>query len=86
MPVVSNVNAAPNPASLFAELLLKQLYSPIRWEQSIRYMMDQVDYFIEVGPGSTLSGLIKKIDKNRVLGQVNDVNSLQKVIEKVNTK
>ncbi|MGI6469265.1 MAG: ACP S-malonyltransferase [Syntrophomonadaceae bacterium] len=86
VPVVSNVNAAPNPASLFAELLLKQLYSPIRWEQSIRYMMDQVDYFIEVGPGSTLSGLIKKIDKNRVLGQVNDVNSLQKVIEKVNTK
>ena len=54
MPVVSNVNAAPIQ-SLFAELLLKQLYSPIRWEQSIRYMMDQVDYFIEVGPGSTLS-------------------------------
>ncbi len=85
VPVVSNVNAEANPAALFVDLLVKQLYSPVKWEQSVRYMMTQVDYFIEVGPGSTLSGLIKKIDKNRVLGQVNDVNSLEKVIEKVNS-
>lgn len=85
LPVVSNVNAVANPASLLVDLLVRQLYSPVKWEQSVRYMMTQVDYFIEVGPGSTLSGLIKKIDKNRVLGQVNDVKSLEKVIEKVNS-
>lgn len=85
IPVVSNVNAETNPASMFVELLIKQLFSPVKWEQSVRYMMTQVDYFIEVGPGSTLSGLIKKIDKNRVLGQVNDAKSLEKVIEKVNS-
>ncbi len=45
--------------------------------------MEKADYFIEVGPGSTLSGLIRKIDKNRVLGQVNDVKTLEKTLEKV---
>ncbi|HCF50964.1 MAG TPA: [acyl-carrier-protein] S-malonyltransferase [Syntrophomonas sp.] len=85
VPVVSNVNATANPASRFVDLLVRQLYSPVRWEQSVRYMMNLADYFVEVGPGSTLSGLIKKIDKNRLLGQVNDVKSLEKVIEKVKT-
>lgn len=84
VPVVSNVNAARNPGSQLVELLVQQLYSPVRWEQSVRYMMTEVDYFVEVGPGSTLSGLIKKIDKNRILGQVNDIKGLEKVIEKVN--
>ncbi|MGI6436313.1 MAG: ACP S-malonyltransferase [Syntrophomonadaceae bacterium] len=84
VPVVSNVNAVKNQTSQLAELLVQQLYSPVRWEQSVRHMMTEVDYFIEVGPGSILSGLIKKIDKNRVLGQVNDVRSLEKVVEKVN--
>jgi [acyl-carrier-protein] S-malonyltransferase len=83
VPVVSNVNARENPAQDLPELLQKQLYSPVHWEQSVRYMMEKVDYFIELGPGSTLSGLIKKIDRKRVLGQVNDLKSLEKTIEKV---
>ncbi|KUG03915.1 malonyl coa-acyl carrier protein transacylase [hydrocarbon metagenome] len=81
--VVSNVNARENPAHELEELLMKQIYYPVLWEQSVRYMMEKVDYFIEVGPGSTLSGLIRKIDKNRVLGQVNDVKTLEKTLEKV---
>lgn len=85
VPVVSNVNAKTNSASALADLLVQQLYSPVKWEHSVRYMIGQVDYFVEVGPGSTLSGLIKKIDKKRVLGQVNDIKSLEKVIEKVNS-
>lgn len=83
--VVSNVNAVENEVSQLAELLVQQLYSPVRWEESVRYMMQKVDYFVEVGPGNTLSGLIRKIDKNRVLGQVSDVKSLQKIVEKVNS-
>ncbi len=81
--VVSNVNARENQVDEFTELLVKQVYHPVLWEQSVRYMMEKADYFIEVGPGSTLSGLIKKIDKDRVLGQVNDVKTLEKTIEKV---
>ncbi len=81
--VVSNVNARENKASEFSDLLVKQIYYPVLWEQSVRYMMEKVDYFIEVGPGSTLSGLIRKIDRNRVLGQVNNVKTLEKTLEKV---
>lgn len=81
--VVSNVNAGENSAADFPRLLAEQLYSPVRWEQSIRYMMNKVDYFVEIGPGSSLSGLIKKIDRNRVLGQVENNKSLQKLMEKV---
>ncbi|MDD3269175.1 MAG: ACP S-malonyltransferase [Syntrophomonadaceae bacterium] len=83
VPVVSNVNAQANGAAQFTSLLVQQLFSPVLWEQSVRYMMEQVDYFIEIGPGSTLSGLIKKIDRNRVLGQVEDLKSLAKMLEKV---
>ena len=83
VPVVSNVNARENRAQDLSEILQQQVYSPVRWEQSVRYMMEKADYFIELGPGSTLSGLIKKIDKNRVLGPVSDLKTLEKTMEKV---
>lgn len=81
--VVSNVNAIENNVSELPGLLVEQLYSPVLWEQSVRYMMNKADYFVEIGPGSSLSGLIKKIDRTRVLGQIEDVKSLQKLLEKV---
>lgn len=81
--VISNVNAKEHSALDIPNLLVEQLYSPVRWEQSIRYMMTKVDYFIEIGPGSSLSGLLKKIDKTKVLGQIEDNKSLQKLLEKV---
>ncbi|MBP1761829.1 MAG: [Acyl-carrier-protein] S-malonyltransferase [Firmicutes bacterium] len=84
VPVVSNVNAQANPRKDFADLLEKQLFSPVLWEQSIRYMLNQVDYFVEIGPGSTLSGLIKKIDRSRLLGHIEDIPSLNKVIAEAN--
>jgi [acyl-carrier-protein] S-malonyltransferase len=80
VPVVSNVNAQANSCQEFAHLLKKQLFSPVLWEQSIRYMLNQVDYFVEIGPGSTLSGLIKKIDRPRLLGQIEDIHSLNKLL------
>jgi [acyl-carrier-protein] S-malonyltransferase len=81
--VVNNVNAQANPASSLADMLFKQLFSPVRWEQSVRYMMEKADYFVEVGPGSSLSGLIRRIDRSRLLGQVDSVASLEKVLAKV---
>jgi len=85
IPVVSNVNGLTNPLSRQSELLVRQLYSPVKWEQSVRYMLGEVDYFIEIGPGSSLSGLIKRIERNAVLGNVEDMKTLQKIREKVDT-
>lgn len=84
-PVVSNVNAEKNPVSLQPKMLAEQLYSPVRWEQSVRYMLNEVDHFIEIGPGTSLSGLIKRIDRNAMLGNVYDVKSLENIKEKVET-
>jgi len=85
IPVVSNVNAEKNPAAEQVGLLVQQLYSPVRWEQSVRYMLGEIDYFIEIGPGSSLSGLIKRIDRNAMLGNIEDMKSLEKIKEKVET-
>jgi [acyl-carrier-protein] S-malonyltransferase len=65
IPIVSNVDAAPHsePTAL-RELLLKQVVAPVRWEESVRYML-QNGYgpLWEIGPGRVLRGLIKRIDR-----------------------
>ena len=64
--IISNVNAqsCKNP-DIIRELLYKQTFSPVLWEESILYMADNlgVDLFIELGPGEVLAGLIKKCKK-----------------------
>ncbi|MBL9085326.1 MAG: ACP S-malonyltransferase [Planctomycetales bacterium] len=64
-PVVSNVDAVPHddPEEI-RELLVRQLVSPVRWEDSMRYLLAQgCDQFYEVGPGRVLRGLLKRIDR-----------------------
>ncbi|MBQ7578459.1 MAG: ACP S-malonyltransferase [Synergistaceae bacterium] len=64
--IISNVNAqsVKNP-DIIRELLYKQTFSPVLWEESVLYMADKlsVDLFIELGPGEVLAGLIKKCIK-----------------------
>ena len=65
-PVYQNVNAKPetNP-DVIKENLIAQLTSPVRWTQSIQNMIaDGAVHFIELGPGSVLQGLIKKINRD----------------------
>jgi [acyl-carrier-protein] S-malonyltransferase len=65
IPVISNVDAQPhnNPDEL-RELLLKQVVSPVRWEESIRYLLQNgYSPLWEIGPGRVLRGLIKRIDR-----------------------
>jgi [acyl-carrier-protein] S-malonyltransferase len=65
IPVVSNVDARPHddPEEIRA-LLARQVVSPVRWEDSIRYLLGQgFDTFYEVGPGRVLQGLMKRIDR-----------------------
>ena len=66
IPYVTNVNAQKiTEESEIADLWVRQMYSPVRWMQSMQTLIeDQVDTVIEIGPGKTLEGFLKKIDKN----------------------
>ncbi len=65
-PVVTNVDARPLASrDAIVPSLVRQLSSPLLWEDSVRFMLDQgVTTFVEVGPGRVLSGLVKKIDRS----------------------
>ena len=80
-PIISNVTAKEmiNPNQI-KELLIKQIESPVKWRESVMYMMENgVKKFIEIGPGKVLSGLIKRIDRSVKLISVNDVDDLEKI-------
>ncbi len=66
IPVVSNVDAQPHsdPAEIRA-MLVKQVVQPVRWEDSMRYLLMQgCDQFYEVGPGRVLRSLLKRLDRS----------------------
>lgn len=74
IPVISNVDALPHddPAEI-RELLVKQVVHPVRWESSMRYMLDSgIDQFCEVGPGKILKGLMKRISRKIPFANFND--------------
>lgn len=81
IPLISNVTAAPAGESDLTENLYRQVFSPVRWEETIRYLFDQgVTVFVEVGPGKVLSGLVKKTLKDVTILQCEDTASLQKTL------
>lgn len=60
-----------------AELLAKQICSPVRWEEIIVNMIDSgIDTFIEIGPGKTLSNMIVKINSNVKTYSVSDISTI----------
>jgi [acyl-carrier-protein] S-malonyltransferase len=67
-PVYQNVNAKPETdPTIIKENLIAQLTSPVSWTQSVQNMItDGATHFIELGPGSVLQGLIKKINRDVV--------------------
>lgn len=78
-PVVSNVDAKPNTSKdMVKGLLVKQMDNPVRWKESIKYIISQgIKNMIEVGPGKVLSGLIKRTSKEVKLSNIEDVKSLK---------
>ena len=79
----SNVTGLPYEGDM-KQLLSMQICSPVRWETIVRNMIDDgVDTFIEVGPGSVLQGMIKKIDPSVRTYGVCDAESLKTVVEEV---
>lgn len=79
VPVVANVTATTvTNASDIQALLVEQVYSPVLWEDSVRFLIHEgVDTFIEIGPGNVLTGLIKKIDKNVRLINISSLESIE---------
>ena len=77
--VISNVTARPHGAAdNIRELLVQQVTSSVRWEESMHYLVAQgFTRFIELGPGTALSGFMKRIDKSAVMLNVADVASLE---------
>jgi [acyl-carrier-protein] S-malonyltransferase len=79
-PVIHNasVTAAVNTAEI-KQLLAQQLYSPVRWVETVQWFAGQgVDTLVECGPGKVLAGLTKRIDKSLTALPLFDIASLQK--------
>jgi [acyl-carrier-protein] S-malonyltransferase len=73
VPIVNNVDVAvTDNVEDIKDALVRQLYLPVRWTQSVQYLASQgVEELIEVGPGKVLSGLTKRIDKSIAMRSVN---------------
>ena len=85
IPVIANVNAEyiKNKDEI-KPLLIQQVSTCVKWEDSIRKMIDDgVDTLIEVGPGKTLSSFAKKIDRTLNILNVEDLTSLEKTLERL---
>jgi len=80
--VVSNVTAQPhNGAETIRSRLVEQVTASVRWEASMRYLLSQgYTRFVELGPGTALSGFIKRIDKNAQMLNVSDLASLNATV------
>lgn len=81
IPVVGNTEATIVARDAIKGLLVRQIESPVLWEDSVRKLIELgVDTFVEVGPGTTLSKFIKKINKEVAVCNVEDLKSLNKTL------
>lgn len=86
IPVVANVTALPvKDEEEVRNLLSCQVFHPVRWEESMLHLLKEgVNFFIEVGPGTVLSGLMRKIVRKTNIFSVEDPNSLKKCVGALN--
>lgn len=86
IPYVANVTASyVTDADQVKPLLEKQVSSSVRWQQSVEAMLaDGVDTFIEIGPGKTLAGFMKKIDRTAKVLNIEKLEDVDKVVSALN--
>lgn len=83
IPVYANCSGAPYGSDV-AATLAQQMANPVRWETSVRNMIAAgVDTFIEIGPGDTLCGMIRRIDGNVRRYTCGSVEEMNKILEEV---
>ena len=72
-----------NKANKIKELLIKQITSRVKWRESVEYMINNgVNEFIEIGPGKVLSGLVKRINKDVNVFNINSIDDITNYINK----
>jgi len=82
--IITNVTAEPekNPQKI-KNLLIEQIYSKVRWRESILYMLkNNINEFIEIGPGKVLSGLVKRINKEIKSNSINSIEDIKNIMVK----
>jgi [acyl-carrier-protein] S-malonyltransferase len=81
IPVVTNVEAEVNSSKdLIKGLLVAQVSSPVRWEESMERMIGNgIEQVLEIGPGKVLSGLMKRIDNRIETKNLEDIQTLKKI-------
>ncbi len=81
IPVVTNVEAEINASKERVKgLLVAQVSNPVRWEESMRKMIDKgIEQVVEIGPGKVLSGLMKRIDNRVETRNIEDLQTLKKI-------
>jgi [acyl-carrier-protein] S-malonyltransferase len=85
IPVVANVDAEPKQtAAASIEALVRQVSSPVRWEDVVRRLIAEgVTTCLELGPGSVLAGLIRKIDRTLKVWSVEDGDGLEAALSQI---
>lgn len=80
-PIITNVDAQINQERLkVKDLLIKQLSQPVLWEDSMKLMIKEgVEEVIEFGPGKVLSGLMKRVDRQIKISNVENISSLKRI-------
>ena len=77
--IISNVTAKEeNDINKIKPLLIDQITSKVRWRESVNYMIEKgVSKFVEMGPGKVLSGLVKKINSNVEISNINSIEDIK---------
>ena len=77
--LVSNVTALPvEKNSNIKDLLFKQIFSQVRWRESVEYMIENgINDFIEIGPGKVLSGLVKRTNAKVLTKSINKIDDIK---------
>ena len=82
LPVYVNISGKPSLDIGIKQIMSKQISSPVLWSETIENMiLDGVKIFVEIGPGKVLSGLIKKINPDVEILNIQDVNSYRESME-----
>ncbi len=83
--IVNNADARTiETPEMIRDSLVRQLNSPLKWEDSVKYMIEQgVDTFIETGPKTVLTGLVKRIDKGVRILNIEDMKSLKNLLDQL---